>query len=292
MAKNESNEGRWVDERLASLEPGAEWKPDPERGLSRLHDRRRAARRHTIEWVVAGMAGAAACVALVVTMSPGACARPLGCSAGGSHPAVQTSPGPAPVAPPPPQTPAPVPAAAVAFKQFGLPTAPVLCEIYTDYECPSCAALYRTVVPVLMERYVATGKVRLLHRDFPLPQHPYARLAARYANAAGETGHYEEVVNQIFRTQSTWASDGDLSSQVAQVVSPEAMDKIRELVARDSHLDDTVMADMSMAMRDQIRQTPTLVFVVDGKRQPLPGLPQLEMLETYLDQLVASAGRK
>src|SRR5581483_3177989 len=112
------------------------------------------------------------------------------------------------------------------------------------------------------------------------------------ANAAGETGHYEEVVNQIFRTQSTWASDGDLSSQVAQVVSPEAMDKIRELVARDSHLDDTVMADMSMAMRDQIRQTPTLVFVVDGKRQPLPGLPQLEMLETYLDQLVASAGRK
>jgi protein-disulfide isomerase len=34
--------------------------------------------------------------------------------------------------------------------------------------------------------YVKTGKVRLIHRDFPLAMHQHSKLAARYANDRGK----------------------------------------------------------------------------------------------------------
>ena len=53
---------------------------------------------------------------------------------------------------------------------------------------PSCAAAFASSVPQLVNEYVKTGKVRLIHRDFPLPQHQYSKLAARYVNTAGKLG--------------------------------------------------------------------------------------------------------
>jgi len=44
----------------------------------------------------------------------------------------------------------------------------VTCELYSDYECPHCAIFYLETMPQLAARYVETGKVRLIHRDFTL----------------------------------------------------------------------------------------------------------------------------
>jgi protein-disulfide isomerase len=162
-----------------------------------------------------------------------------------------------------------------------------LLEVYTDYECPACAALYRQVIPLLITQFVQTGKVRLLHRDFPLVQHQYSRLAARYANAAGKMGQYDLAVNQLFQTQDQWGADGNVDKQVAQVLAPGVMQKVRDLVQNDSTLDDTVTADVAMARQDAINQTPTIVVVYKGKRQPIAGFHDFTLLQTYLDQLLA-----
>src|SRR4051812_19069978 len=82
------------------------------------------------------------------------------------------------------------------YKEMGSPTAPVAMEAYTDYECPHCARFFKEFMPQFTKDYIQTGKVKFVHRDFPLPQHPHAQLAARIANAAGELGYYEVVVNQ------------------------------------------------------------------------------------------------
>jgi len=52
------------------------------------------------------------------------------------------------------------------FKEIGSAKAPITVEIYADYECPHCRALYMEVVPSLIAEFVKTGKVRLIHRDF------------------------------------------------------------------------------------------------------------------------------
>ena len=124
-----------------------------------------------------------------------------------------------------------------------------------------------------------------MHRDFPLQQHAYARLAARYANAAGQLGQYGLVVNRIFSTQGIWSLNGDIDAQVAAVMPRDLMQKVRGLV-NDPKLDDTAAADMEMAREDHINQTPSLVIVAKGKRQLIAGIPPFSLLKSYLDELL------
>jgi protein-disulfide isomerase len=179
------------------------------------------------------------------------------------------------------------PAPAKNFKEMGSPNAPVTLEVYADYQCPMCRNFFLEVVPSLISDYVTPGKVRLIHRDFPLPMHAYSKVAARYANAAGEVGVYDVVANQIFKTQNEWEQNGNVDGEVAKVVKPAEMLKIRELVKSDSHLDDTVTADVAMGNHDNLNQTPTLVFVSHGKRTKIDGALPYPVLKSYLDQLIA-----
>jgi protein-disulfide isomerase len=171
------------------------------------------------------------------------------------------------------------------FKESGSPTAPVTVEIYTDYECPACRALYMETLPSLNQDFVATGKVHLLHRDYPLPQHQFSKLATRYANAAGAIGKYDVVANQIFVTQPDWSQNGNVDAAVAKVLSPADMEKVRAMVKTDSHLDDSVAQDVAMANnQDHLTQTPTIVIVAKGKRDVIAGGMPYSILKQYLDQ--------
>jgi protein-disulfide isomerase len=142
------------------------------------------------------------------------------------------------------------------------------------------------MLPQLVADYVETGKVRLLHRDFPLPQHPYAKLAARYANAAGRLDAYSLVVNQLFRTQAQWAQDGDIASPLSQVLSPSVLQQVQTLV-NDPKFDDTVEADVTMAHLEQIQGTPSMVIAHGASRKVIFGLSSYALLKGYLDDLLA-----
>jgi protein-disulfide isomerase len=264
----------FIDDRIALLDPAGEWRPDAVRGLDRLYARERAGaggRRRRWTWTLTTVS--AACMVLLALSAPQACAWGA-CL----KPAAATSANPA----------APANAAAenFAFKTSGSASAPITLEIYSDYECPYCARFYNETVPLLVARYVATGKVKLVHRDFPLPQHPFARLAARYANAAGESGQYDLAVSCIFETQNAWRDNGNIDAQLAQVLPPGIMQKVRERVMNDSTLDHTVAADLGMVSKDHVNQTPSLVIDWNGKRENIGPPPSFGVLKNYLDQLL------
>jgi protein-disulfide isomerase len=266
MEINRMDDNRWVNARMKSLEPEANLRPDVARALGRFRRRRHASARKR-NWI---FVGAAATLSLIVLgdMAPSACANPRGC----------VEPQAAPAAAVPAKT---------GFKMSGNPRAPITIEVYSDYECPSCAQLFKETMPLLDAQYVKTGKIKILHRDFPLAQHPYARLAARYANAAGEIGRYDVVVDRLFRTQEEWSKGGDIASALRQTLTPDEMKTVQRAVAIDSHLDDTVTADMAMAQKDQIGHTPTLVVVSKGKRQVIQEYPVFSILKGYLDSLLS-----
>jgi protein-disulfide isomerase len=289
MDNSRVNVSRWVDIRLATLDPTGPWRPNATRALSRLKTRQ--ARRFRYLWA-SGLAAAAACIGFLMLLAQPACATPYcaGLMKTGVAPAVKQAAKPAAT---PTVTPAPVVASIPAlplqnFKESGSPTARITCEIYSDYECPSCAVLFRDVLPLLVTQYVQTGKVKLIHRDFPLQMHPFARLATRYANAAGELGHYDVVVPQLFKTQERWNKSGDIDAQLTEVLPPGVMQKVRQLVKNDAQLDRTVAADMALGQADHLTGTPTVVIVANGKRQVLPAMPPFSLLKAYLDQLLAS----
>ena len=170
------------------------------------------------------------------------------------------------------------------FKESGSPSAPITMEVYTDYQCPHCREFYLTVLPQLTKEFIATGKVRLIHRDFRLPQMPFSKTATRYASAAGQIGRYDVVVNQLFQNQPEWSQNGDVDGTVAKILSPAEMEKIRAMVKSDPHLDDATVRDEAMALNeDHLQETPTVIIVYKGKREHVSGGVSFPLLKSYLN---------
>ncbi len=77
--------------------------------------------------------------------------------------------------------------------------APVTIVEFTDFQCPSCAAMH----PILEDVLKTYGnKVRLVIRDFPLSMHAHARKAAEAANAAHAQGKFFEYAALMFKRQN------------------------------------------------------------------------------------------
>ena len=175
-----------------------------------------------------------------------------------------------------------------SFKESGSATAPVTLEVYTDFQCPHCREFYMTVLPSLTTEFISKGKVRLIHRDFRLPQFQYSKTAARYANASGELGKYDVVANQLFLTQPEWAQNGNVDGAVAKVLTPAELEKVRAMVKDDGHLDDAPVKDEAMAMNvDHIQATPTVVIVHKGKRETISGGVTFPLLKSYINEKLA-----
>ncbi|HTV09159.1 MAG TPA: thioredoxin domain-containing protein [Candidatus Aquilonibacter sp.] len=65
----------------------------------------------------------------------------------------------------------------------GPPNAPVIIVGFDDLECPFCARLHESIFPAITQRY--GDKVRIVYKDFPLDQHPWAMHAAVDVNCLG-----------------------------------------------------------------------------------------------------------
>lgn len=250
------NDSSWVDARMESLEPPHAWQPDTASGLERFRRLRREAAISRKRRIWAVLAAAAACIAAVAIW-----ARVSG-----------------------PGTTRPNLILPASYREAGSATAPIVAEIYSDYQCGHCARLLTETVPQLVTDYVVTGKVRLLHRDLPLPQHPYARQAARYANAAGRIGRYDLVSEMIFRTQREWGADGNIDAHLTNILSQAEMEEVRSSVRESAEIDAAIDADIEMARRHDVRETPTLVVVANGRRRTLAPVPPYPLLKTYLDE--------
>lgn len=63
-------------------------------------------------------------------------------------------------------------------------------------------------LPKLKEAYIDTGQVRYVVKDFPLPSHPNASVAAEAARCAGAQGAYWSMHDLLFDAQKQWSPQG------------------------------------------------------------------------------------
>src|SRR6187431_500382 len=117
-------------------------------------------------------------------------------------------------------------------RAVGPVTAAVRIDLFSDFQCPACKALHEQTIKRLKEDYARQGKVRLVHHDFPLPQHKFARQAATLAAAADKLGKFDAVADALFLQQDTWSKTGNVEAVVDSLLTPEERKKLREL-ARD-----------------------------------------------------------
>ncbi len=184
-----------------------------------------------------------------------------------------------------PQSPATLPDVD-PHKAFGSKTAPVIMEIFSDFQCPACKTLFTTTNRPLMDNYVSSGKVYLIHRDFPLPMHAYSRVAARYGRAAAQIGKFEPVEQALFQNQEKWEQNGDVDGTVAAVLSAAEMTKVRTIV-KGGTLDAAIDKDYALGQMYRVSQTPTTVFHCKGQTYPYSGVMSYDILKQFLEQLLS-----
>jgi len=80
----------------------------------------------------------------------------------------------------------------------GSDDAPVTIVEFSDYECPFCKRHVEQTYPQIVEKYVDTGKVNYVFRDFPLSFHKNAQKASEAAECAGDQDKYYEMHDLLF----------------------------------------------------------------------------------------------
>jgi len=91
---------------------------------------------------------------------------------------------------------------------YGAADAPITIVEYSDYECPFCLRYFSLTLPELVQKYVDTGIVRYVFKDFPLTNlHQQAFGAAEAARCAGDQDSYFEMHDLIFANQNDWAGN-------------------------------------------------------------------------------------
>ena len=165
-------------------------------------------------------------------------------------------------------------------------TARVTVDVYSDFQCPHCKVLAEETLNRVMEDYALKGRIRLVHHDFPLPMHPYARQAALLAAAADRIGKFGQVSEALFKQQDAWAATGKVQAAVDSVLTAAEAMKVHEL-AKDPGVAAVVQRDVDLGTRLNITSTPTIILTKDLKSNRVAGSVSYAILKRYLDQLLA-----
>jgi protein-disulfide isomerase len=150
---------------------------------------------------------------------------------------------------------------------LGKTDAPVTIVAFTDYQCPSCAAMHPELERLVKEY---GDKVRLVTRDFPLSQHAQAFKAAEAAEAARDQGKYWEYIQILLRNQSALTVD-----KLKGYASELSLDRTRFDSALDSgKFAESVQRDIEDGMKLGINGTPTIF--INGRRVSAKGYDELK----------------
>lgn len=172
-------------------------------------------------------------------------------------------------------------------RAVGPVTAAVRIDVFSDYECPACKALHEQTLKRVKEEYAAKGRLRLVHHDFPLPQHKQARRAAALAAAADRLGKFDVVSDALFRQQETWSKGGNVDDIVDSVLTPEERKKIDEL-AKDPAIAANIERDIQLGEKMLVSSTPTMIVTHKGVPSPVVGVVSYPVFSRYLNSLVGT----
>jgi protein-disulfide isomerase len=163
--------------------------------------------------------------------------------------------------------------------------APVTVIEYASMTCPHCAHFTETTFPELKKRYIDTGKVRFIFREFPLDQ--LAAAAFMLARCAGETdsSKYFTMVDTMFRQQRVWAVEKPLPPLLALAKQAGFTQSAFEACLQNQKLLDGIEAVRTRAT-DKFKVQSTPSFFINGTL--FAGALTIEDMAKQIDPLLKS----
>jgi protein-disulfide isomerase len=158
--------------------------------------------------------------------------------------------------------------------------APVTVIEYASMTCPHCAHFSETTLPELKKRYIDTGKVRYMLREFPLdPLAAAGFLLARCA-AKDDANKYYAMVDTLFRQQNTWVVQQPINPLRTITRQAGLSDKdFDTCLANQPMLDKMEVVRRDASQKLGVNSTPT--FFINGDK--LSGALSIEDMAKAID---------
>src|SRR6202521_4971895 len=163
---------------------------------------------------------------------------------------------------------------------LGSAEAPATLIEYASMTCSHCANFAVKVFPTLKSRYIDTGKVRYIMREFPLD--PLAAAGFMLARCAGDK--YYDVIDALFQTQQKWAFVRDPLPQLLAIAKQVGFTQqsFDQCLANQKVLDGIDWVRQRGSEKFGVSSTPT--FFINGKiqRGALPIDELAKLIDPYL----------
>ena len=173
----------------------------------------------------------------------------------------------------------------------GKADAPVTIVEYASMTCPHCATFHKTTYPALKTKYVDTGKVRFIFREFPLDELAVAgSMLARCAatekdNKAAAPEKGLAMISVLFNAQDKWAVRDPIPPLLQIAKQAGFTQATFDECLKDQKLYEAILAMRERGSKDyKVESTPTLF--VNGKVQK--GGASIEELDKLIQPFLKS----
>ena len=163
---------------------------------------------------------------------------------------------------------------------FGKPDAPITIIEYASLTCSHCANFATEVLPKLKEKWIDSGKAKLIVRDFPLDE---AALRAAMVARCAPPERFYAVFDGFLQAQSGWVVERGWQAKLKGVAALLGVKGPQfDGCLADKKLEDQVaQSRLTAATQLGVNSTPT--FFVNGKK--FEGAPTLDAFQRLLSEL-------
>ena len=162
---------------------------------------------------------------------------------------------------------------------MGNPRAKITMIEYASASCPHCAHFNNDIFPAFKAKYIDTGKVHYVFREFLTSPAEVAAASFLIARCAGKDKYFS-VLDAIFRGQDEMYKSGDIKGALLKAAKGAGLtDAQFDACLTNEAAGDALSARVQRyAKEDGINVTPT--FFINGKK--MEGVQTLAQLDTAI----------
>jgi len=167
---------------------------------------------------------------------------------------------------------------------LGNKAAPITVVEYASFTCSHCGVFYNDVLPEIEKRYVDTGKVKFIFRDYPMDA--FGLKASSIAHCMPDAQFYP-FVKILFKNQASWIhapKPEETLLQYAQMAGLPA-DKAKACIEDTKLMDEIIAIRTTAQEKYDINSTPT--FLINDGEEKIVGSQSADEFAKSFDKILA-----
>ena len=171
----------------------------------------------------------------------------------------------------------------LATRTKGRATAPVTVYEMSDFQCPYCRRFAIETFPLIEKEFIATGKVRWIFINYPLPSiHENAVAAAEFGACAAQQKRFWPAHDMLYETQEKWARLKNPGPYFVSTIASLGLNRDTMIKCLESGATRAlVRSDAQGATRSGAKSTPS--FYIEGGM--MEGAQPIAVFRQVLDSI-------